>query len=121
MNTTPGIAVNQLSPDVCASGQLNAQAMTAIAQSGFKSVVNNRPDFEGGPDQPTSSTLQAAALAAGLEYAFLPVSGGYQSPEEIAQFAQLLATLPKPLLAFCRSGGRSSKLYQSASELGQPD
>jgi uncharacterized protein (TIGR01244 family) len=121
MNSTPAIAVNQLSPDVCASGQLTPAALAAVAQAGFKSVVNNRPDFEGGPDQPTSSAIGVAALAAGLEYAFLPVSGGYQSPEEIAQFAHLLATLPKPLLAFCRSGGRSSKLYQSACELGHSD
>jgi len=43
------------------------------AQAGFKSVINNRPDFEGGPDQPTNASIEAAAKAAGLRYAFLPV------------------------------------------------
>jgi uncharacterized protein (TIGR01244 family) len=91
--------------------------MAWAAQNGFKSVVNNRPDFEGGPDQPTNAAIEAAARAAGLEYAFLPVNGGYQSPEEIERFAELLRTMPRPLLAFCRSGARSGRLYQAAASL----
>jgi uncharacterized protein (TIGR01244 family) len=89
--------------------------MALAARAGFKSVVNNRPDFEGGPDQPTSAQMEAAAQAAGLQYRFLPVNGGYQSPEEIAAFAQLLQELPRPLLAFCRSGARSTRLFIAAS------
>ncbi len=108
----PGI--QQLSPDVCVAGQLDPAAMAWAAEAGFKSVVNNRPDFEGGPDQPTSAAIEAAARAAGLTYAFLPVQGGYQSPEEIARFAELVSSLPKPILAFCRSGARSGRLYRAA-------
>jgi uncharacterized protein (TIGR01244 family) len=89
--------------------------MASIAQAGIKSVVNNRPDFEYGADQPTNTDIEAAALAAGLQYRHLPVGGGYQSPEEIAAFAQLLAELPRPLLAFCRSGARSARLYMAAT------
>jgi protein tyrosine phosphatase (PTP) superfamily phosphohydrolase (DUF442 family) len=55
--------------------------------------------------------------AAGLEYRFLPVDGAYQSPEQIAAFAQLLQELPRPLLAFCRSGARSTRLFQAAQRL----
>jgi uncharacterized protein (TIGR01244 family) len=47
--------------------------MEAVADAGFKTVINNRPDFEGGPAQPTSAQMEAAAKAAGLSYAFLPV------------------------------------------------
>lgn len=113
--TTP--QVMPVAPDVCVAPQLDPSAMAWAAQNGFKSVVNNRPDFEGGPDQPTNAAIEAAARAAGLEYAFLPVNGGYQSPEEIARFAELLRTMPRPLLAFCRSGARSGKLYQAAVNL----
>lgn len=91
--------------------------MTAAAAAGFRSVINNRPDFEGGPDQPTSAQIEAAAIAAGLTYRYLPVNGAYQSPEEITQFKQLLMDLPKPILAFCRSGARSTRLYSAAAEL----
>lgn len=107
--------VQQLSADVCVAPQLDPAAMAWAAQAGFKSVVNNRPDFEGGPDQPTNAAIEAAAVAAGLRYAFLPVSPAVQTPEEIARFAELLAELPKPILAFCRSGTRSGKLFRAAT------
>ena len=107
--------VQQLSADVCVAPQLDPAAMAWAATAGFKSVVNNRPDFEGGPDQPTSATMEAAARAAGLQYAWLPVQPAVQTPEEIARFATLLADLPKPILAFCRSGARSGKLYRAAT------
>jgi len=108
------LPVHAIAPDVCVAPQLTAEAMAEAAQAGFKSVVNNRPDFEHGPDQPTSAQIEAAARSAGLEYRHLPVAGGYQSPEEIAAMAKLLAELPRPLLMFCRSGARSSRLYQAA-------
>jgi uncharacterized protein (TIGR01244 family) len=101
--------------DVCVAPQLTPEAMAEAARAGFKSVVNNRPDFEHGPHQPTNAQIEAAALAAGLEYRFLPVSGGYQSPAEIAAFAALLQELPRPLLVFCRSGARSTRLFLSAT------
>jgi uncharacterized protein (TIGR01244 family) len=112
------LPIRQVADDVCVAPQLTPEAMTELARLGFRSVVNNRPDFEHGPDQPTSAAIEEAARAAGLEYRFLPVNGGYQSPEEIAAFAQLLAELPKPMLAFCRSGARSTKLFLSASSQG---
>jgi uncharacterized protein (TIGR01244 family) len=107
--------VQQLSPDVCVAPQLDPATMAWAAQNGFKSVINNRPDFEGGPSQPTSAQIEAAAKAAGLSYAFLPVNGAYQSSEEIARFGELLSQLPRPILAFCRSGARSGKLYHAAT------
>jgi len=107
--------VQQLSADVCVAPQLDPSAMAWAAQAGFKSVINNRPDFEGGPDQPTSAAMEAAATAAGLRYAYLPVAPAVQTPDEIARFAKLLAELPKPVLAFCRSGTRSGKLYRAAT------
>ncbi len=108
--------IQQLSADVCATGQLDPTAMAWAAQNGFKSVINNRPDFEGGPAQPTSAAIEAAATAAGLQYAFLPVSPAVQTPQEIARMAQLLADMPKPILTFCRTGTRSGKLFHAATD-----
>jgi uncharacterized protein (TIGR01244 family) len=110
------LPAQRLSDDVSVAPQLDAAAMALAAQAGFKSVVNNRPDFEGGPDQPTSADVGAAARAPGLEYVYQPVAGGYQSPEDIARFKQLIETLPKPVLAFCRSGARCTKLFVGAQQ-----
>lgn len=109
------LPIRAVSPDVCVAAQLTPDAMAELARAGFRSVINNRPDFEHGPDQPTNAAIEAAARAAGLEYRFLPVSGGYQSPMEIAAFAALLGELPRPILAFCRSGARSARLFAAAS------
>jgi uncharacterized protein (TIGR01244 family) len=111
------VSLQPIAEDVYAAPQLSAEAMASAAEAGFKAVLNNRPDFEGGEDQPTSASIEAAAKAAGLEYAYLPVQGGYQSPEEIAQCAALLKSLPRPLLMFCRSGARSTRLYMQAVSL----
>ena len=108
------LPLRAVAPDVCVAPQLTPQAMEVAAREGFKSVVNNRPDFEHGPDQPTNAEIEAAAIAAGLEYRWLPVNGMYQSPQEIAAFAQLLQELPRPLLVFCRSGARSTRLFLAA-------
>ncbi len=116
MNTA--LPVRAVAPDVCVAPQLTPDAMAEAARAGFRAVVNNRPDFEEGAHQPTHAQIEAAARAAGLEYRFLPVAGGYQSPEEIAAMAQLLAELPRPLLMFCRSGARSSRIYQAAIAAG---
>jgi uncharacterized protein (TIGR01244 family) len=89
--------------------------MAEAARQGFRSVINNRPDFEHGPDQPTSAAMEAAARAAGLEYRYLPVDSGWQSPEQVAAMAELLGEIPRPILMFCRSGARSARLYGLAS------
>ena len=113
------VSLQPIAEDVYAAPQLTPETMASAAEAGFKAVINNRPDMEGGPDQPTSASIEAAAQAASLQYAYLPVQGGYQSPEEIAQCAALLKTLPRPLLMFCRSGARSTKLYMQAIALDQ--
>jgi uncharacterized protein (TIGR01244 family) len=113
------LPAHRIAPDVCVAPQLTPESMAEAAQAGFKSVVNNRPDFEHGPNQPTNAAIEAAAQAAGLEYRFLPVQSGYQSPQEIEAFARLLEELPRPMLVFCRSGARSTRLYAAAQQLTQ--
>lgn len=116
MKGTQGMALafTWLGSDFATAGQLNVDDVAQAAAAGFRSIVNNRPDFEGGPSQPTSQSIQAAAAAAGLDYAFLPVRSGFQTPDEIAKMRELLGKLPKPVLGFCRSGARTSNLYRAA-------
>lgn len=109
------LPIRPVTPQLSVAAQLTPEAMAEVAALGFRSVINNRPDFEHGPDQPTHAAIAAAAQAAGLQYRFLPVNGGHQTPAEIAAFGQLLRELPAPVLAFCRSGARSTRLYMAAA------
>jgi uncharacterized protein (TIGR01244 family) len=113
--STDSIPIRQIADDVCVATQLSPQAMAAVAEAGFKSVVNNRPDQEDPIGQPTSAEIEAAAVAAGLAYRHLPVSGAYHSPQDAEAMAALLAELPRPVLMFCRSGSRSARLYALAT------
>jgi uncharacterized protein (TIGR01244 family) len=106
-----------IAPDVSVAGQLDPAAMHEAVRMGFRAVVNNRPDYEGGYDQPTNAQIEEAAKAAGLVYRHLPVSGAYQSPEDAERMARLLRELPRPLLMFCRSGARSTRLYMLAQQV----
>ncbi len=109
------LAFTWLTPDFATSAQLTADDIAQAVAAGFRSVINNRPDFEGGPSQPTSHAMQQAAAAAGLGYAFLPVQSAYQTPDEIARMRALLQELPNPVLGFCRSGTRTANLFRAAS------
>ena len=98
-------------------GQIDPSHLAQIAEQGYKSVINNRPDNEGGPDQPKNADIAAEAERLGLQYAYLPVVSGSLTPEQVVEMARLIKTLPEPILAFCRSGARSTNLYQLALQV----
>ena len=100
--------------DFAVSPQLLAQDMAQVALQGYKTVVNNRPDEEGGPTQPRSADLAQTAKAAGLQYVYLPVVGGAITAEQAQAMGEVLRKVPTPILAFCRSGARSAQLFSLA-------
>jgi uncharacterized protein (TIGR01244 family) len=110
----PYVQFQPLSADVAATAQLTPADMPRVARAGYRSVINNRPDGEGGSAQPPDATLREAARAAGLEYAYLPVSPAAIGPADARRFAELVERLPRPILAFCRSGARSRRLHDLA-------
>lgn len=99
-----------LTPAISVAGQLQPEDMKALAEAGFHTVINNRPDGEG-EDQPTSDALAGAAAEAGLQYHYLPIIPGEISDEQIQRFGQLLTDNRAPVMAFCRTGNRSSTLW----------
>jgi len=103
-----------LAPDFAVAPQLAPEQMAALAASGIRSVVNNRLEQEAG--QPPETQLRAAAAASNLAYERLPVDPGHITLEDVARFAELIERLPRPIVAFCRSGSRSGILYRAAAE-----
>jgi sulfide:quinone oxidoreductase len=109
------ISITRQTNNFATAPQISPADMQEIAEHGFKTVINNRPDGEGGPTQPTSSEMEKAAQEAGLRYAYLPVVSGQITEDQTTQFASLLSSQPGPILAFCRSGARSANIYQMAT------
>jgi len=103
---------------VAISGQLQPEDMKEIAAAGFVAVVNNRPDGEAAFGQPRTADLKKAAHAAGLVFLDLPFSGPRASPDQVRAFADLLAERPGRVVAYCKSGMRSSLLWGAAAIAG---
>lgn len=108
----------RLTDTMSVAGQLAPADMVAAAASGYVAVVNNRPDHEAG-GQPTGADLAAAAEAAGLRYTAIPVGAAGLGPAQVEAMAAVLADDDGPVLAFCRSGTRSTHLWAlAAAQLG---
>mgnify|MGYP000845424464 CR=1 FL=1 len=99
------------------AGQLTPEQMQEVAARGFKSVIDNRPDFEEGPQQPTAAQVHAAAETLGLTYVHQPVISGQITQSDVEAFAAHINSLPKPVLAFCRTGNRCNNLFQLAKQM----
>jgi sulfide:quinone oxidoreductase len=108
------MTLRPLSPTVSVSAQLSPDVMPTLAASGFGRVISNRPDGEE-PDQPTAAVMEAAALEAGLTFAWIPVSG-LPGPDQVASVAALLAD-GVPTVMFCRSGMRSASAWAMSERL----
>ena len=108
--------IQLLTTHLSVSPQILVSEMQALSEAGFKSIICNRPDGEG-PGQPRFAEIAAAASQYGLQAQYLPVESGNVLNEDGQAFGQLLSTLPGPVLAYCRTGMRSSTLW-SLSQSG---
>jgi sulfide:quinone oxidoreductase len=102
--------LSKISPFVSISDQLTEQDLGIAAAQGFKSIINNRPDGEA-EDQPRSEALAAAAERLGLAYRHIPVVSGKVTDADAEAFAKALGEVRGPVLAFCRTGTRSTTLW----------
>lgn len=100
-----------VSPTLAVSSQIVPQQVEAFANSGFKSIICNMPDGECGSSQPNFDQIATAASAVGMQAAYLPIASWKAGAAEAAAFRRLLDSLPKPIVAFCRSGNRSAVLW----------
>jgi sulfide:quinone oxidoreductase len=105
--------IAKLTPFLAVSPQIAEADLGALAAQGFRAVINNRPDGEA-EDQPGSAALAAAAGRVGLEYRHVPVVSGKITDDDVAKFARVLDEVKGPVLAFCRTGTRSTTLWALA-------
>lgn len=102
--------IHPLSERLSVTAQIDIADIASLGARGFRSIINNRPDGEA-DDQPTSAALAAAARQHGLPYRYIPVVSGQLQQAQVDAFSAALAELPTPVLAFCRTGARSSSLW----------
>jgi uncharacterized protein (TIGR01244 family) len=112
----------RLTDKIAVAPQISPEDVARAKAEGFTFIINNRPDDEG-PGQPAGAEIAAAAAAAGLGYAAIPVDHTGLTVEKAMAMAEALKAAPGPVLAFCRSGTRSTNLWALAEAMtgGDPD
>ena len=104
--------MKELPGDVFVAGQLLPAQIQALAEQGVMTFINNRPDMEA-PMQPSSQDLEKLAQDLGVDYHHIPMTGGL-TPGLIEASETAYANLPRPIVAFCASGTRSTALWAFA-------
>lgn len=95
------------------ASQIAPADVARAAAEGIVMIINNRPDDEQ-PGQPGGAEIEAAATAAGLAYRAIPITHAGFSSNQVEAMQAALAEADGPVLAFCRSGTRSTLLWALA-------
>src|SRR3546814_2361171 len=105
-----------LSAQFSVAPQIGIEDIADAKAQGFALIVNNRPDGEE-PAAPQGDHIAGACAAEGLAYAAIPIGHAGFSHAQIDALDKLLAAATGPILAYCRSGTRSTHLW--ALEIGR--
>jgi uncharacterized protein (TIGR01244 family) len=112
----------KLTDTVYASPQIALGEIEEARALGVTLIVNNRPEGES-DDQVPGQEIAAAARAAGIDYLAIPVTHAGFAQNQVDAMAQALARAEGSVLAYCRSGTRSTLLWAlaRAKDGGDPD
>jgi sulfide:quinone oxidoreductase len=104
--------IRPVTKDFAVAPQIRVEDIQAIADAGYKTLINNRPDGEV-PGQMTIAQAASAAQAAGMAFVSIPFAGGPRTEQVEAMIGALEANAG-PILAVCRSGTRSITVWALA-------
>ena len=105
--------IRQLDDKTLVEGQIAPGDVARLKELGVTLVVNNRPDGED-EGQPLSADIEAAVRNAGMEYRHVPIARGMGPSDVEAMREAIHAAGDGKLLAFCRSGNRSTLAWAVA-------
>jgi uncharacterized protein (TIGR01244 family) len=116
------MSILKLTNGVFAAPQISVDAISGALALGVTLVINNRPEDES-DDQTPGAEIEAAARAAGMDYVAIPVTHSGFSEPQVKAMADALEGAKGGVLAYCRSGTRSTLLWAlaEASVGGDPD
>ena len=103
----------QINEQFLASPQISVGDVAAAKEMGVTMIVNNRPDDEE-PGQVSGAQIADAAKAAGIEYRAIPVTHAGFGQGQVDAMTEALESSEGPVLAYCRSGTRSTLLWALA-------
>ena len=105
--------IRQINDEYSVTGQILPTDLDEIKAMGFKSIVCNRPDEEE-PGQPSCAEVAARAKELGLDIAHVPVGRMGVDAEAVKGMVDALDEFQRPMLGYCRSGARSTAIYEKS-------
>ncbi|MEQ1688599.1 MAG: TIGR01244 family sulfur transferase [Sphingopyxis sp.] len=100
----------RLTDTMLVAPQIDVAGVAEAAAQGVTLIINNRPDGEAA-GQPPGADIATAAQAAGIAYCAIPVTQAGFSMPQVAAMADAIAGAEGAVLAYCRSGTRSTHLW----------
>ena len=95
------------------TGEIDLDDVAKAKTQGIALIVNNRPEGEA-EDQTPGAEIEQAAQAAGMRYCAIPVTHAGFSESQVSAMCEALAEETGKVLAYCRSGTRSTLLWALA-------
>jgi sulfide:quinone oxidoreductase len=109
--------IQRITKDFAVCDQLTKKDVAQAHTLGYATILCMRPDAEE-PAHPLYESIARAAETTRIAAKYLPVPASGPTDDNVAAFASIYADLPKPVLAYCRSGGRALATYQRAFPTG---
>lgn len=116
MTNTVSELIPNLANQVTFSPQIRPEQIKLIAEKGYKTIICNRPDNEE-QGQPSIAEIQATCEELGLAFKDIPFSSSNLTQELVEEFAEYFNSVSQPVYMYCRSGKRSSLLYQASIQM----
>ena len=103
----------KLNDMIFASPQIGLDEVAEAKAQGIALIINNRPEGES-DDQTPGAVIEAAAKTAGIAYVAIPVTQAGFSEAQVQAMGKAISAAAGPVLAYCRSGTRSTLLWALA-------
>ncbi|KLT73781.1 pyridine nucleotide-disulfide oxidoreductase [Neisseria arctica] len=105
------MSIRKLDDNLYIAPQLSEEDIQKATELGIQTVICNRPDGEE-ENQPSFNTICQWLDTAGIRHhVHQPVTAPAINTEDAAKFDSLRQQHPAPVLAYCRTGTRSTLLW----------
>ncbi|BDX06054.1 beta-lactamase hydrolase domain-containing protein [Planctobacterium marinum] len=112
--------LKKLSDTVTISEQLTETDVMQLHALGYRAILCNRPDEEC-TQLAQFADIKSNAEEYGIQCRYYPIAPTGVSRQTAKQFGEILSELPKPVVAYCRSGKRSISLWALWAKSHLPD
>ena len=104
----------QITDNYSVSEQINLDDMDTLAKSGVTLIICNRPDGEEEGQLPFAD-VAAYAEEKNIKAEHIPFAGGQMTASDVTAFQAAIQNAEN-VHAYCRTGNRSSQIWQAAQE-----